>query len=346
MVRVGLAGLGFMGGTHAQCHAALPNSKLVAVADPEADRRQRFADTYGARPFASIDEMLASVELDMVDICMPTYLHREAVEKVAAAGKHVLCEKPMALTLEDCDAMIAATREAKVKFMVAQVLRFWPEYVVMKEILDSGRLGRIKWVSATRMSSPPTWSWEEWLFDPVKSGGAVLDLHIHDLDMINWLIGKPRKVMAAGVKTRRGGLDNVFTMTMGHKDDVVAFAEGSLDMAGGFPFTMGLKVACEGGDLELNTRLTPSLLLAPASGGVEYPAVPEVRVETAAAAGSAGNISALGGYFVEVKYFVDCIDQRKKPDRVTPKEAKLAVAMCLAALKSAETKRAVAVRSR
>ncbi len=128
MVRVGLAGLGFMGGTHAQCHAALPNAELVAVVDVEPDRRERFAATYGAKPFASLEEMLSSVEVDMVDICMPTYLHRKAVEQVAAAGRQVLCEKPMALTVEDCDAMIAATKKAKVKFMIGQVLRFWPEY--------------------------------------------------------------------------------------------------------------------------------------------------------------------------------------------------------------------------
>ena len=89
MVRVGLAGLGFMGGTHAQCHAALPNAKLVAVCDVEKDRREKFAETYGATPYASIDEMLAA-DIDMVDLCLPTYLHRNAVEAAAAAKKHVL----------------------------------------------------------------------------------------------------------------------------------------------------------------------------------------------------------------------------------------------------------------
>jgi predicted dehydrogenase len=260
------------------------------------------------------------------------------VEQVAAAGRHVMCEKPMALTLEDCEAMIAVTKQAGVKFMVAQVLRFWPEYVVIKDILDSGRLGRIKWVSATRMSSPPTWSWQEWLFDPKRSGGAVLDLHIHDLDIINWLIGKPAKVTAAGVKSKSGGLDNVFTTTTGHCNGAVGFAEGSLDLSPGFPFTMGLKVACEGGDIEMNTRFAPpNLLVALADGGVEYPAVPEVKVSSTAGAGSAGNVSALGGYFLEAQYFVDCIEQGKSPDRVPLDDARLAVALCLAATDSVES---------
>ena len=343
MVRVGLAGLGFMGGTHAQCHAALPNSRLVAIADPEPDRRSKFAETYGAKAYASVEEMVKDADIDMVDICMPTYLHRKAVETAAAAKKHVLCEKPMALTAADCDAMIAAVKKAGVKFMVGHVIRFWPEYTVIKEILDSGKYGKIKWASATRVSPPPTWSWQEWLFNEKLSGGAVLDLHIHDLDYLAWILGMPKTVSAAGANGKGGALDNVWTTMTGHSSGAVGFAEGSLDMAAGFPFTMGLKVDCEGGTIELNTRLSPSLLVAPAGGGIEYPEVPAIEVPTVAGAGSAGNISALGGYFVEVKYFVDCVDKGESPTRVPAEEAKSAVALCLAATKAAETGQVVKV---
>jgi len=342
MVRVGLAGLGFMGGTHAQCHAAIPNSKLVAVCDVEKDRREKFAETYGATPYASLEEMLKA-DLDMVDLCLPTYLHREAVEAAAKAKKHILCEKPMALSAAECDAMAAAVKRAGVEFMVGHVIRFWPEYVVVKGILDSGKLGKIKWMSATRMSPPPTWSWREWLFDPKLSGGAVLDLHIHDLDFLAWILGKPKTIAAAGTKTKLGGLDNVFTTMTGTPSGAVGFAECSLEMAGGFPFTMGLKANLEGGSIELNSRLTPSLLVAHADGSVTYPEVPQPEVPAVAGAGSAGNISALGGYFVEVNYFVNCVDKGQKPTTVTAEEAKYAVELCLAATKSAETGKPVAV---
>jgi len=336
MVRVGLAGLGFMGGTHAQCHAALPNSKLAAVADPEKDRREKFAELYGATPYASLEEMLKA-DIDMVDITMPTYLHKDAVIAAAAAKKHILCEKPMALTSAQCDEMIAAVKRAGVKFMVAHVIRFWPEYVVIKEILDSGRLGKIKWASASRVSPPPTWSWREWLFDPKLSGGATLDLHVHDLDFLAWILGKPKAISATGVKTKRGGLDTTLSTMTGHPSGAVSYAEGCLEMAEGQPFTMALRINLDGGSIELNSRLTPSLLVAPAGGGVEHPHVPQPEVPTVGSAGSAGNISALGGYFVEVKYFVDCVDNNKTPDVVTPEEAKYAVELCLAATKSAET---------
>ena len=342
MIRVGLAGLGFMGGTHAQCYAALPNAKLAAVCDVEQDRRERFADTYGAKPYASLDEMLAA-DLDMVDLCLPTYLHRKAVQAAAAAGKHILCEKPMALTAADCDAMMKAVNNAGVRFMVAHVIRFWPEYQVIKQILDSGRLGKIQWMSATRLSPPPTWSWQEWIFDPKRSGGAVLDLHIHDLDFIAWVLGKPKAVFASGVKTKRGALDSIFTTTTGHPQGGVALAQGCLDMAAQYPFTMALTVNLEGGAIEFNSRLSPSLLIAPREGGIEYPEVPQPEVRATASAGTAGNISALGGYFVEVQYFVDCLARGETPSVVTPEEAKYAVQLCLAATNSAETGQVVTV---
>jgi predicted dehydrogenase len=335
MVRVGLAGLGFMGGTHAQCHAALPNAKLVAVADPEKDRREKFAEQYGATPYASLEEMLES-DIDMVDITMPTYLHRDAVVAAAAAKKHILCEKPMALTLAQCDEMIAAVKKAGVEFMVAHVIRFWPEYTVIKQVLDSGRLGKIKFATALRVSAPPTWSWQEWLFDPKLSGGATLDLHIHDLDFLAWILGKPKTISAAGVKTARGALDTTFT-TMTGCPKGVGFAQGCLEMAPGQPFTMALLVNCEGGSIDFNSRLSPSVLVAPAAGGVEHPDVPQPEVPSTGSAGTAGNISALGGYFIEVKYFVDCVDKNKTPDVVTPEEARYAVALCLAATRSAES---------
>jgi len=339
MVRVGLAGLGFMGGTHAQCHAALPNAKLVAVADPEEDRRERFAEQYGAIPYASLEGMLKA-DIDMVDITMPTYLHRDAVIAAAAAGKHILCEKPMALTLQQCDEMIGSVQKAGVKFMVGHVIRFWPEYVVIKQILDSGRLGRIKFATALRVSPPPTWSWHEWLFDPKLSGGATLDLHIHDLDFLAWILGKPKTISAAGVKTARGGLDTTFTTLTGCPNGV-GFAQGCLEMAPGQPFTMTLMVNCEQGSIDFSSRITPSVLVAPADGGLEHPDIPQPEVPTTGSAGTVGNISALGGYFIEVKYFVDCVAGNKTPDVVTPQDARYAVELCLAATKSAETGRPV-----
>lgn len=345
MVRVGLAGLGFMGGTHAQCYAALPNVELVAVADPEPDRRGKFAQLYGARPFASLEAMLiavraGSLELDMVDICMPTYLHRRAVEMAAEERKHVLCEKPMALTLADCDAMIAAVQRAEVQMMIGHCLRFWPEYVVIKQILDSGRLGPVQWMSATRMSALPDWSWQGWQLDPELSGGAVLDLHIHDLDTLQWMLGRPAWINASGAyRPPRGGLDSVFTHLDFPTAGVVATAQGSYALPPGFPFNMGLTVSCREGTILFDMSRTPSLSLYPADGGIEYPEVPKIEVPQGSGAGSGGNISALGGYFNEVQAAIlEVLGHGAWGlTGVAPEDARNAVALALAVGRSVDS---------
>jgi predicted dehydrogenase len=143
MIRVGIAGLGGMGRMHAQGYAGLRNATIVAGADLEPDRRERFASEHpGVRLYDDFRHMVEA-DLDAVDICLPSYLHSEAAVAFAQVGRHILCEKPMALTLEECDAMIAAAERSGTTLMVAQVLRFYPEFLAVKEIADSGRYGKV-----------------------------------------------------------------------------------------------------------------------------------------------------------------------------------------------------------
>lgn len=335
MVRVGVVGLGFMGKMHAQAYALLPNAEISAVVDRDKERRREFSRDYAAMAYASLDRMLSEANVDMVDVCLPTNLHRRAVQKCAAAGKHVLCEKPIALTLRDADAMISACREAGVKFMVAHVLRFWPEYTVVKQIVDSGSLGAVRSITASRLSPPPEWGWKDWFFNPKLSGGAVVDLHIHDLDQFAWLAGPPQVIFAGGLMNELDAVQSVWTTCLDHPNGAVSFAQGSLTMPASYPFTMTLTVACERGTVEFNSRLTPSLSVYPADGEPEHPQVPDLT-GGAQSAEAVGNIQELGGYFAEIRYFVDCVEQNRWPDVVTPEDARLALAMCLAARKSAQ----------
>ncbi len=341
MIRVGLVGLGFMGGTHAQCYGALTNAELVGVADPEAERRDEFARAYGAQPYGSLEEMLASANIEAVDICLPTYLHREAVEAAARAGKHILCEKPLSLTLVDCDAMIAAAENAAVVLMVGHSRRFWPEYQVVKAVVDSGQLGRIKWMSATRWSAPPAWAWRQWITDAELSGGAVLDLHIHDLDCIAWMMSRPSALSAVGVSSPDGATQSVFTTTTGHRGGGVGMAQASAQMASSYPFLAALTVNLEGGTIEYNQRATPTLMIAHAGGQVKHPDVPQPQVPETPGAGTIGNFRALSPFFLEIQHFADSIEKGERPTVVTPEDARTALELCLAARKSAETRRPV-----
>ncbi len=340
MIKVGLVGYGFMGHMHAQCYGAA-GAKVAAVADVEPEKRREAEEKLKCLAFASLDELLESMEVDLVDICTPTYLHEELVVTAARAGRNIMCEKPMSLTVKSCDRMLKAAKEAGVSFMIGQVIRFWPEYQVIKEIVDSGTWGRVEWVSARRLSPPPTWAWQGWLLDPARSGGAVLDLHIHDLDYVQWLLGAPKKVLATGAAGPQGGLDSILTLAWEHPSGAKSAAEGSLVLAPGFPFNMALLVACEKATIRYDSAGSPSLVVYPFEGAAFAPPLPEPKIGVSTE--TQGNIGSLGGYYNEIKYYLDCLEAGRKPEVVTPEEAREAVRFSLAVAESAKIGKTVSL---
>ena len=339
MVRIGLVGYGFMGKMHTECYRAA-GAQVVALADVEADRREEAAAKFGCKAFDSIEAMLDGSDIDAVDICTPTYLHEEHVLTAVSAGKDAFCEKPLSLTSESCERMVLAAKGAGTKLMVGHVVRFWPDLQVVKATLDSGRLGKPVWASARRLSSLATWAWQGWLQDPVRSGGAILDLHIHDLDFLAWILGRPKQVASAGIKTATGAFDTALTTLIGQASGASSQAEGCLAMPDGFPFTNQLLVVCENGSVLFDLAASPSVIVRPAGAPEEYPKVPQPEAGSAEAG---GNVSSLGGYYNEIVYFLDCIKNNKHPETITPEEAAFAVRMSLAATESAETGKVVEV---
>ncbi len=340
MLRVGIAGFGGMGSTHARAYAGLPEVQVVAAADLRSERREAFVEEYRGTAYGHFQEMIGEADLDIVGIGLPTDLHSEAAVAAARAGRHVLTEKPMALSVEQCDAMIAAAKEAGTLLMVAQVLRFWPEYALIKEIADSGRLGRALSATATRVGGrprPPSW-----FADPARSGGAVLDLHIHDIDFLCHLLGRPKVVSAAGATAPSGALDICFTTLTGFPGGASAFAQTAW-ASGNVPFEYGLRVDLEGGTLALTPGKGTGVLLTTTDGAVEHPEVP--KPEASMGESTIKNINDLGGYFLEVQYFVQCIVKGERPERVAPESSRQSVEVCLAAKQSVETGKAVRLRA-
>lgn len=177
--------------------------------------------------------------MESLKLILPTFLHEQYVLLAAGHKKHVICEKPVTLSLESLDRMIAATKEAGVQFAVGQVVRFWPEYVRAKEMAETGKLGTIKYARASRLSEHPAWS--EWYRRAENSGGGLFDLHLHDIDYLCYLFGKVKQVYAVGHKNSVGCWNHVATSLI-FENGMEATAEGILEMPSGFPFTTELNV--------------------------------------------------------------------------------------------------------
>ena len=140
MTNVAVLGAGFMGGTHARAFARIPDVRVIGVSSRSADKAAALAQAVGAEPFTDLLELLHDPRVDAVSITLPTNLHAEVAIAALRAGKHVFVEKPLALTLAACDAVIAAAAEANRVLMVAHVLRFWPEYMAIADLLRRGDL--------------------------------------------------------------------------------------------------------------------------------------------------------------------------------------------------------------
>ncbi len=206
VIGVALLGAGFMARTHAAVYAeAGDRAQVRVVCARSADDARPLAESLGAEVVTDWDAAIAAAGVDAVDICLPTPLHRPVAERALAAGRHVLLEKPMALTLEDADAIGAAAGASEATLMVGHVLRFLPEVVELRRVLATGELGRPLAATALRLSTPPDWN--EWMLDPDRSGGTLVDLMVHDFDLAGALLGPARRVHArasAGGRPRHG----------------------------------------------------------------------------------------------------------------------------------------------
>lgn len=207
MLNAAIIGFGGIAQAHKQGYEALEAQGKVRLAcaydiNPEAAQKtvalniSSGSDTAkgGVNFYTDLEEMLAKEKIDYIDICAPTYKHKELTIQMLRRGFHVLCEKPMSLSSADCEEMIAVAKECGKSLMIGQVLRFYPAFDYLKEVIEDGRYGKILNAHFSRLSTPPTWGWDNWFMDPSRSGGCILDLHVHDVDMVRHLFGEPEAV--------------------------------------------------------------------------------------------------------------------------------------------------------
>lgn len=227
MLKIALIGLGTMGQIHADILSKLPGVQFVAVAGQNREKTMKIAGKYGVKPHFSLDELLENTEFEVLDICLPTYLHKEYTVRAAMAGKHVICEKPLALHVNEGIEMIAACADNNVRLFIGHGLRFCPEYANAREKVKAGALGKIGIVRVTRNSAFPS-GWNDWYANPSASGGLTLDLLIHDFDWIRWTFGEVERVMAQRVLSMAGSDKLEYVLAaMRMADGTIVHVEGS-----------------------------------------------------------------------------------------------------------------------
>jgi len=338
VVKVGIVGLGFMGKMHFETYSKIPGARVVALCD--VDPRKRAGDwsaiwaNIGSgggrvdlsayRVCAGLDELVANPGVDVVDITLPTHLHAPAALKALEAGKHVICEKPMARTSADAARMAAAAKAARRKLFVAQCIRYWPAYAVARRLIRGGTLGRVRSAVFRRLGATPLGSWKNWLQDPALSGLCALDMHIHDSDFVLYAFGRPRSVTSRGAGFSRGRLDQILT-TYDYGDGALVAAEGGWMYSPPFGFEMTFLIAMERATLALGRDGV--LRLLPRRGQAVALKVP------------AGD-----GYLLELRDFIGCLARGKDSAVVTPASAAESVRLVELEMESALKGRTVPVR--
>ena len=329
-IGVGVIGLGFMGRTHITAYKSAAEAgyacRVVAVCDRMEARLSgrvsatgnfetggeddQLFDPTRVRGYTDPEGLLEDPAVHLVSICTHTDTHVDLAVRALEAGKHVLVEKPLALTSTDARRVAEAARAAKTICMPAMCMRFWPAWAWLKRAIESGEYGSVRSATFHRLGSTPGWT--DFYADASRSGGALVDLHIHDADFIAWCFGRPRGVVSAGST-------NHLTTIFRYEDVPHVVAEGGWAQDPGFGFTMRFVVCFEHATADFDLGREDQLRLSR-----------DGQAETV-------DVDTITGYDGQVRHLVDCITERRARADVTAEDAVLAIEILEAERESLET---------
>ena len=304
MLKVALVGVGGISGAHIPAWNSMNDAELVALCDIRPEQMESYP---AQRHYTDFDEMLENEQIDILDICLPTYLHVDFAVKAMQKGVSVLCEKPISLKKEDVTRAFHTAQAYGVEFMVAQVLRFWPEYEIVKTVYEQKTYGELLSGTMTRLGCCPKWSWDGWMKDEKRSGLVPFDLHIHDVDFMVYAFGAPKTVTSN--RARRPEQDYISAVYQ--YDSFFITTEASW-YGSPYPFKAAFRfqfehavLAWENGEMKIYED----------NGKIWNPVSDEAQGDT----GSIG-LPQSNAYANEIRYFADCVRFGKAPDKVRPEE--------------------------
>ena len=310
MLKVGLIGCGFMGTMHASCYKIIDGVELVAVADVRPGYAEKCAEGTGATVYSDGMNLINNADVDIIDICLPTFLHAKYALAAMDKVKYLFVEKPITLTAEESDELIAKAKATGCQVQVGQVVRFENEYAPLTRIVREGKYGKVISANLRRLSPSPDWGFENWLHTVGRSGGCAMDMHIHDTDYALYLFGKPEKMFSV---TNKLGEEKSYINTLMVYPETVVTLEGTWALPYERPFEASYRVVFENATLEyVGDKIT---LYADGKAT-------DVEIKRIAMEGDAGgNVSDLGGYYNELVYFTDKAKAGEPIDEATLESA-------------------------
>ena len=349
MVRIGTVGIGFMGMIHYYGAKKVSGGKVVAICTRDPKKlsgdwtsiqgnfgpRGGIEELSGIRTYREIDALLADPDVDMVDICLPTHLHKQVSIAALKAGKHVLLEKPIEIRLDDANEMVEVGKTSGRYFMVAHVLPFFAEFAYAKQAVEGGKYGKLLGAHLKRIISKPTWSRE--LADLEKSGGPGIDLHIHDTHFIQLLCGVPDAVFSRGKLVGGKFVEYLTTQYIydNNKDLAVSCSSGSISQRGR-AFSHGFEIY-----MEKATLLYESATL----GGQGVTSVPLTLLTDDGKVHKVdlGEADPVTAFTNEIQYAVDAINEKREPAALSGIGARDALLLCYKEAESVRTGQVVSV---
>ena len=318
MIRVGVIGYGTIGQIHCRALQSVPGCELAVVADVDAGARARAQEDYGVDVVSDVEEMLQTTDVDLVDICVPTYLHEQVMVKAMEGNKHIFCEKPLARSLEEGRRLVDLSSNYAQKIGIGHVVRFTPAYVGIRQSVEGGEIGQAGVVRTFRGGSQFPVGWRDWFADVDLSGGVILDLAIHDLDFCRWLFGDVKRVYAKTSRERTDAHLEHAMIVLRFKSGVIAHIEGSWTNLEGQFYTT-IEIAGKNGLISYDSRETNPITIR---------TVPEQNVHVGAV--------AVDPYVLELQDMVQAILE-DRPPLVSVADAFGTLQVALAALDSART---------
>lgn len=329
MVKVGLVGFGFMGHMHLENYIRLAKEgldvQLVAICDVRIEELQHTRvtgniatdtdtteiDLSAYHLYDNLETMLLHEQLDVIDLTLPTYLHAPIACDLLSRGYHVFCEKPMAISASAGQQMVEAAQAHQKQLMIGQCLRFWPAYEYLREIVMNQTLGQVISGSFFRGGETP----KGWFVQKERSGGAMLDMHIHDVDIIQWIFGVPEAVSSLARNVVPGSGYDIVSTNYIYPDGKVINAQADWTLQGDYGFAMTYRVNLEHGNLVFEQG--------------------SVQVNPNDSEGYTAQLSSDMGYYRQLRYFVERLLDGQPMSQATPESTLISVQLVEAEILSA-----------